>query len=714
MQQLASNLVSFASQIDQNTIDQAKETALMPFIHPHIALMPDAHSGRGSAVGTVIPTKGAVIPAAVGVDIGCVDADTEFWTGAGWKRIAEYNGEGVLQYWPETGTADIVRPQRYLVRDQEWFYHLKTKYGIDQMLTPDHRMLVWEIKGRKRDRVMKEISAQEFVDRHGSLVQGYKAEIETTFRLPENHQQKYGQIWTPETARVQVMTAADSYIMGETAILRLKKARKIERAQKLLAVADIRCTVNEQADGVTTIRYRPQVHYKGLHWFWGAPSEILSAVSDELLYWDGNSDDQSFFTRDERDADMAQYAHTASGYRSSKRADVHPKDGKIDYRVFRMEKTKIGVAGVPKSEITKVSSIDGKAYCFTVPSGFLVLRRAGCIFVTGNCGMSAVKTRFTWAGVEQAKAELGQPVDLKKLREAIEDAIPVSPGNYNTNNQRFPFTKAKHEKLIMMAKANDVDLTHSPKWMEQLGSLGGGNHFIELCVDTDNNVWLFLHSGSRGVGNKIAQKHIKIAEALCKAREHHLPNRDLAYLEEGDPEFDRYISDLHWAQEFALLNRDEMMDRFIWAFARWLGVEAQRVELERIRCHHNYTVPISIEGERVWLTRKGAIDASEGKLGIIPGSMGTSSYVVRGKGSPTGLFSAPHGAGRKFSRTQAKKNFTEADLVEAMKGIEYRHGPQWIDEIPGAYKDIDVVMADAADLVEVVATLTQKLNVKGT
>ena len=348
----------------------------------------------------------------------------------------------------------------------------------------------------------------------------------------------------------------------------------------------------------------------------------------------------------------------------------------------------------------------GSAVGTVIPTKGAVIPAA--VGVDIGCGMGAIKTRFKW------DEDAVDAPPLSELRESIEDAIPVSPGNYNSNVKRFPFTRAKHEELIQLANTLDVDLSHSPKWMEQLGSLGGGNHFIELCVDSDDVVWLFLHSGSRGVGNKIAQKHIKVAEAQCKENSVSLPNRDLAYLEEGTPEFDRYIKDLEWAQRFAYLNREEMLDRFKWCFARWLGVEMQRVEVDRVVCHHNYTVKTEIDGETVWLTRKGAIDASEGKLGLIPGSMGTSSYVVRGKGLPTSHSSAPHGAGRKFSRTQAKKNFTEEDLVTAMEGIEYRHGPQWIDEIPGAYKPIQTVMDDAVELVEIVTELKQRMNVKGT
>jgi tRNA-splicing ligase RtcB len=259
-------------------------------------------------------------------------------------------------------------------------------------------------------------------------------------------------------------------------------------------------------------------------------------------------------------------------------------------------------------------------------------------------------------------------------------------------------------------------LSHSPKWREQLGSLGGGNHFIELCIDNDGSIWLFLHSGSRGVGNKIAQKHIKIAQKLCKQWHIRLPNADLAYLPADTPQFDRYLTELSWAQRFALENRAEMMDRFRQSFAHWIGWggDPSAIEADRINCHHNYVVRERHGGKDVWLTRKGAIDAHEDVRGVIPGSMGTRSYVVRGKGNAGGLCSAPHGAGRRFSRAEAKRRFTEADLDKAMAGIEYRHGAEWIDEIPAAYKDIDVVMEDARDLVDIEYELRQVLNVKGT
>ncbi|KRD07726.1 transferase [Mycobacterium sp. Root265] len=326
-----------------------------------------------------------------------------------------------------------------------------------------------------------------------------------------------------------------------------------------------------------------------------------------------------------------------------------------------------------------------------------------------GCGMIAARTVFTLSDTEGR--------DLAALHESIESAIPLSPGNYNRGTDRYPFTRERITDLRSRAEADGVDLTHSPKWPEQLGSLGGGNHFIELCVDEASRLWMFLHSGSRGVGNKIAQHHINEAKRQCAQREIDLPNRDLAYLLQGTPEFDAYLRDLQWAQRFALYNRAEMMDRFRQTLAHWMGVpadDAAAIEADRVNTHHNYTQLEEHGGRSVWLTRKGAIDASVGVRGIIPGSMGTRSYIVRGKGNAASLCSAPHGAGRRFSRTEARRRFTADDLADRMAGIEYRHGAEWVDEIPDAYKDIDQVMLDAADLVAVEHTLRQILNVKGT
>ena len=323
-----------------------------------------------------------------------------------------------------------------------------------------------------------------------------------------------------------------------------------------------------------------------------------------------------------------------------------------------------------------------------------------------GCGMIAVRTAFTRADIDRVASRS----PLRELRKQIERAVPTSAGAYNrkvvaTAEPRIADLQARAER------AGFAPTGYAGNWELQLGTLGSGNHFIEVSLDETDAVWLFLHSGSRGVGNKIAQHHIKVAKAEMERWWIALPDPDLAYLVEGTPQFHRYIAELRWAQHFALLNREEMMDRVVRQLSEWMGEPV--VEVERVNCHHNFTQLERHFGKDVWLSRKGAISAKLGEPGLIPGSMGTASYVVEGLGNPRALESSPHGAGRMFSRSAARKTFTHEQLRAAMTGIEFRDTDAFLDEIPAAYKDIDQVMADASDLVRIVHTLRQIVNVKG-
>jgi tRNA-splicing ligase RtcB len=317
-----------------------------------------------------------------------------------------------------------------------------------------------------------------------------------------------------------------------------------------------------------------------------------------------------------------------------------------------------------------------------------------------GCGMNAVRTQFTGDDLRGR--------NLSVLHEQISRAIPLSAGRYNKKLRDSAAARvAELRDLPGAAQADGV----AHNWPMQLGSLGSGNHFIEVSLDEADRVWLFLHSGSRGVGNKLASIHIRRAQEWCRAQGISLPERDLAYLQEGTPEFDAYIEALRWAQRFAYLNREEMMDRVVDQTGRFLGTEVERAEV--INCHHNYSERETHYGREVWLSRKGAISAREGQWGLIPGSMGTASYVVVGKGNVPSLMSSPHGAGRNHSRTAARRLFTRKDLDARMTGIAWGHSDAFLDEHPDAYKPVDQVMADAADLVEVRHTLRQVVNVKG-
>jgi tRNA-splicing ligase RtcB len=316
-----------------------------------------------------------------------------------------------------------------------------------------------------------------------------------------------------------------------------------------------------------------------------------------------------------------------------------------------------------------------------------------------GCGMMAVKTQFT-------KAELTK--DLNELHRAISRAVPLSAGGQNPKLSSSARDRIELLEIVPGVEQADAALPH---WPSQLGTLGSGNHFIEVSLDEDDNVWLFLHSGSRGVGNKIASRWIKIAQEQSASSNIKLPNRDLAFLVEGTPEFNGYIEGLRWAQTYALLNREEMMDRVIRCTSEFMGVPV--VARELVACHHNYTEREVHFGREVWLSRKGAISAKDGQLGLIPGSMGDRSYVVRGKGNVDALCSAPHGAGRSYSRSAAKKTFTREDLNRRMEGVAWGESDAFLDEHPHAYKPIDQIMKDADELVEVVHELRQIVNVKG-
>ena len=316
-----------------------------------------------------------------------------------------------------------------------------------------------------------------------------------------------------------------------------------------------------------------------------------------------------------------------------------------------------------------------------------------------GCGMMAVRTQLA---LDQL------PSDRRVLHASISAAIPLSAGNYNELVRSSAVSRIEElEALDGVQQADEI----APNWRSQLGSLGSGNHFIEISIDENEAVWLFLHSGSRGVGNRLASKWIKVAQQQCKHRWITLPDPDLAYLVEGDREFWGYIEALRWAQHFALLNREEMMSRVVDEFERWVETPVERVD--EVNCHHNYTTRERHFGKDVWLSRKGAIDAHQDVMGLIPGSMGDLSYVVRGKGHRGALCSSPHGAGRNHSRAAARKLFTRDDLDHRMEGVTWGNSNAFLDEHPQAYKPIETVMDDAKDLVEVVHTLRQIINVKG-
>lgn len=327
--------------------------------------------------------------------------------------------------------------------------------------------------------------------------------------------------------------------------------------------------------------------------------------------------------------------------------------------------------------------------------------------------MSAVKTTLTAADL---------PDGLSKLRSRIESRVPVGFDMHakplDTASEGLQGIAMKrradslHRRFDTLRILNRVGKFDVPRAWKQLGTLGGGNHFIEVCLDERQSVWVMLHSGSRNVGKTIGEVAIGMARARAAKQHRHLPDRDLAWLEEGTSEFDEYVEGLLWAQDYAALNRDLMLFNVMSVIREELGRDIGSTE-HAVNCHHNYASIEEHFEQKLWITRKGAVSAQRDQMGIIPGSMGAKSYIVRGKGNKKSYCSCSHGAGRRLSRSAAKRTYDLDALARQTTGVECRKDSGVLDEIPSAYKDIDAVMAAQADLVEVVATLKQVLCIKG-
>lgn len=328
-----------------------------------------------------------------------------------------------------------------------------------------------------------------------------------------------------------------------------------------------------------------------------------------------------------------------------------------------------------------------------------------------GCGMIAAMTNLTATDL---------PDSLLALRNQIERDVPVG---FNEHSKGIPSVSGPYADILRknltktMQAWDTLDMKQKlgradeKKIGRQIGTLGGGNHFIEICLDTNSNVWIMLHSGSRGIGNQIGSLAVTIAREQGAKRGWGLADQDLAWLDEGTPEFDSYIEAMHWAQDYARFNRDTMMNLVVAAMKH--RIPKMQVIGEVINSHHNFTSLEEHFGQKMWITRKGAVSANLGQMGIIPGSMGAKSFIVQGKGNHDSYCSCSHGAGRKMSRNQAKKLFTSLDLEAQTQGVECRKDADVVDEIPGAYKNIDEVLDAQRDLVDIVHTLKQVLCIKG-
>lgn len=686
----------------------AKNVASLPFVFKHVALMPDVHLGKGALVGSVIATKEALMPAAVGVDIGCFSGDTLIPLADGKSypiaELAQTQEEIVVFSCTETGRIVAAKAIARLTRRQAALVKVILDNGEEIICTPDHQFML-------RDGSYQEASQLKF---DSSLMPFYTTTDKDGYTLI---QQNYSGRWQKAH-----WVIARSHLLGE--IPKFTGQRTVLH-HKNFDPADNRPENLQFMGHADHSSYHRSLVEKNVHWqsaeFERKRKEALAAKSQTIegrkYYAErGTKNIVRYMQERPEHFEMAVAKNGERGkqylinYNTSEQGIAKSKE--IANRLYACEtcgeevKSPIGLHNhrkyqhgynhkvvdvIPLSETQDV-------YCLTVPEYGNFALKAG-VFVH-NCGMMAIKTPFKGDRLESK---------LKKIRLDIEAAIPVG---FNENKD-VEKDSANWQRWADFKELHSGVQDLKGKAMRQMGSLGGGNHFIEVCLDTEDQVWLMLHSGSRNIGNVLAQCHISTARELAKMANTRLPDPDLAYFVAGTPQFAAYWRDLQWAQDYARANRNAMMARFTKVVEKHLAGGKPTKPLLSVNCHHNYAEKEVHFGEDVYVTRKGAVRAREEDYGIIPGSMGAKSFIVKGKGNAESYCSCSHGAGRLMSRTKAKHHFSLDDLIQQTEGVECRKDSGLLDEIPGAYKPIDEVMANQADLVEVVATLKQVICVKG-
>jgi tRNA-splicing ligase RtcB (3'-phosphate/5'-hydroxy nucleic acid ligase) len=702
-------VLSWAShQLDSQETKMAQNVASLPFVFKHVALMPDVHLGKGALVGSVIATKDAVIPAAVGVDIGCFTGETLIPVVDGnhysLQELAE-TGKGVNVYsCTSSGKIVVTQAISRLTRRNASLVKIVLDNGAEIKCTPDHQFML-------RDGTYQEASSLKIGT---SLMPFYSQTHKDGYTLI---QQNYSGRWQKA-----------HWIVARSGLL--GKVPKFAEQKTIIHHKNFN-QFNNDPDNLEFMGHKDHSAYhrslieRNSHW---QSCEFELSRKNALAAKAKTQEGYEFFAQ-RGTRNIVQYMQNNPEHFRNAVADngVRGKEYLVKYnqslkgrqksqeianRFYTCDtcgeqiKSPIGLHNHRKYEhgynhkVVSIIPLTEKenVYCLSVPEYHNFALSAG-VFVH-NCGMAAIKMPFQEHQLEGK---------LKKIRQDIEAAIPVGFNeNKNiekavTNWQGWSGFKELHKGVQRLDN----------KALKQMGSLGGGNHFIELCLDTDGQVWLMLHSGSRHIGNQLAQCHIDTGKELAKLADLKLPDLDLAYFVKGTPEFAAYWRDLQWAQDYARFNRDVMMDRFKTIVEKHLAGGKPTKPLLSVNCHHNYAEQENHFGEDVYVTRKGAVRARKGDYGIIPGSMGAKSFIVKGKGNHDSYCSCSHGAGRLMSRTKAKKLFTVDDVVKQTEGIECRKDNGIIDEIPAAYKPIEEVMQQQQDLVEIVATLKQVVCVKG-
>lgn len=701
------DIILYANNVEPQAVNQVYETAKTPaFKGQKIRIMPDVHSGKGCVIGFTSTYTDKIIPNIVGVDIGCLDKDTEFLTPNGWKKMYKYNCDDlVLGYNKETQEANFEKPISFIKMPCEKFFYFKNSKGLDQMVSEEHKMLVY--KGYKRrgynscDYLPSQLNSLK-------LEKGYYS-FETTF-----DKQTTKITDTNVEIQIAVMIAADGcirYSIDENynrVELHFSKERKIQRAKELLDLAAYPYKYKKYNNGTTFFYIKlPKKYNKDLTRFYFANSKQLKVLAEESLEWDGHKGYRSYYCSTNKDnADLIQYAFAASGIR----AGICEINGKENYKkIYQVTPTKNSKVAYCKANI--VDSIDGFKYCFTMPTGYFVARRNGKIFITGNCGM----TTYSLGNIG---------IDLEKLDNFIRGNIP-SGRNVNNDRQR---------DLSYLKQLKCYDKLKNIDWIESsLGSLGGGNHFIEIDVNYKGEKFLIIHSGSRNLGKQVAEIYQEIAinnnankinlgieinnliaEYKANGKEKDLQKaitelkiefanrqpkfpKELCYLEGQDMQ--NYLNDVDVCINFAKANRQSIGHKI----TKHLGLDI----VPFFHTIHNYV------DTKNKIIRKGSISALKGEKLLIPLNMRDGCILGIGKGNPDWNYSAPHGAGRILSRGKAKELISIDEFKESMKGIYTTSvNASTIDESPMAYKNKEDILSTVTQTIDIIEFLKPIYNFK--
>jgi RNA-splicing ligase RtcB len=673
-------------ELDEATREQIQKFLNHPaFSDSYISIMPDCHKGNGSCIGFTMTLNGYIIPNVIGVDIGCLDKDTEFLSPHGWKKISEYDGEDILQYDKNSATASFARPIRYIEAPCTEFFQLYAKNGLNQVISPEHKMLVWQgFKGQGYS--IKDIIATDFVEHHNTLAKGIQGGVKTTFGI-DSAELPISDI----DIRIMLMVSADGRIRlnkdGTTLIeLHFTKKRKIERARFLLKEACISYNESTWANGSVCLSFHGKdIYTKELSLFWKASARQCKIISEESVLWDGSHTTwgaPTFSTTIKANADVIQFAYAVTGIRCGINTVKQKNKGwSTSYQCYG---TGNDIVCFPPRKIKSIPSVDGKKYCFTTSTGYFVIRRGDCISITGNCGMATAVYDID-----------PKDVDLPWLDRFIKQNIPSGFSIHNNDKSAY----IDFPDLSQACGAIGYDTS---KARRSLGTLGGGNHFIEAGVNRAGQFCITVHTGSRNFGKSIADFYQK---AAIRGLERYLVtdiDKELAYIPIGSNLYSDYTASMRVAQLFAVHNRSIIFS----ILGDFLGSAYQEEYIESV---HNF---IDFEDR---IIRKGATPAREGQKVIIPFNMRDGIAIGVGKGSKKYNYSAPHGAGRILSRTKAKAILDVDVFQQQMRDANVyttTANKDTLDEAPGAYKDMQTILDNISETVDIVDFIKPIYNFK--